>query len=722
MSEDFAAINAYQTSDEFKQRQEEQAAAQDQRLTDKLTDAQQRAIIVPKLKERSLELGYLTTEPAGVPLEHIEALVPNQRNEDYVADDIVLRRGIANAEVPSDGELMMNKPADDTDGMANTITTEEHMTIVNKIVKLPTSTKVRETQFTVTDPVTGQQQLLPATGLNRYLREDNQLTQRQLEITSGLHDDSLFDALDLEPEFETPEQTSGVEEETEPEPETPKKYDNFPEEVKIEVPRNSKLGDEATPDDIYYFDALIAAENTKKVTITGNIDNVINFPGKWPNAVPKSAKYEVQRIVLGADLELPTVSYYTQDPTVPVDPLLEAACEIAYTTYAIVAKTILWEGDGLKIKFKLDDWCSGLGYYKEYTGKADGKTYKLMLDITYSREFETGRFSKDIYYGYTGRATIAGLRGLANTNPAYWYLVEKQANNNYQVRYRARCYPPTILQDKFVGESFTDSTAYDGWEARTVVSNAVPRVGWERSETRPVVNFSESFPYSQMEYRHSVGGFDRDYSRMIFPGRRFSLTDDAYVKLTDCTVLVTAGMSPIEPCFVGQRYGNYLRYIGYRGAPPGWWADPAEWLHQRFYGQVEYKPSVLFYDSARDVITGPVTGGSYQNGAFWNWHPTKMWMPVGMLTANDHYENYAALGATMMRAENGVIADRTKGEWLYTGFGGSHSSKNRAAHRYCTEWSGKVYIPSCWYQQWYAPGSDGYDYTKTLFEFYGFFQ
>ena len=259
MSEDFAAINAYQTSAEFKQRQEEQAAAQDRRLTDKLTDAQQRAIIVPKLKERSLELGYLTTEPAGVPLEHIEALVPNQRNEDYVADDIVLRRGIANAEVPSDGELMMDKPADDTDGMANTITTEEHMTIVNKIVKLPTSTKVRETQFTVTDPVTGQQQLLPATGLNRYLREDNQLTQRQLEITSGLHDDSLFDALDLEPEFETPEQTSGVEEETEPEPEIPKKYDNFPEEVKIEVPRNSKLGDEATPDDIYYFDALIAA-------------------------------------------------------------------------------------------------------------------------------------------------------------------------------------------------------------------------------------------------------------------------------------------------------------------------------------------------------------------------------------------------------------------------------------------------------------------------------
>ena len=710
MSEDFAAINVYQTSDTFKRQQEAKAAEQDQRLTDKLTDAQQRAIIVPKLKERSLELGYLTTEPAGVPLEHIEALVPNQRNEDYVADDIVLRRGIANAEVPSDGELMMDKPADDTDGMANTITAEEHMTIVNKIVKLPTSTKVRETQFTVTDPVTGQLQLLPATGLNRYLREDNQLTQRQLEITSGLHDDSLFDALDLEPEFETPEQSSGVEEETEPEPETPKKYDNFPEEVKIEVPRNSKLGDEATPDDIYYFDALIAADNTKKVKVKGSVDNVINFPGKWPNAKPTSADYSVDRIVLGSDLDLPKVSYYTTDPTSPVDPILEAACELAYTTRAIVTKTILWQGDGLQIKFKLDDWCSGLGYYKEYTGKADGKTYKLMLDITNSTEFEkslsgwwiVGR-SKHI----TKESTIAKLRTNPIQHPSYWYLVEKQSNNNYQVLYRARCYPVSVIQPEFIDDDFSDMAAYESMEMHIGASEAVPRTGWYRSENRPVVNFSESFAYSTMGYCHGTGGFDAAYNRLIFPCRRFALSDDAYTELTDCVVLATAAMSPVEPCYARQNYGDFTRWVGQVELANDDRESQMEFLVRVFTNQPyppSYIPIVRWYDPTTDTVTGPHIPHYYcRAGFFGGWPSTKMWLPQGMLTSNDYYEDYKALGATMMRAEDGVIKDRTKGEWLYIGFGGHRSSHNRAAHRYYTSWCGCVFTSSCWYNQWYKP-------------------
>lgn len=701
MSEDFAAINAYQTSDTFKRQREAKAAEQDQRLTDKLIDAQQRAIIVPKLKERSLELGYLTTEPAGVPLEHIEALVPNQRNEDYVADDIVLRRGIANAEVPSDGELMMDKPADDTDGMANTITTEEHMTIVNKIVKLPTSTKVRETQFTVTDPVTGQQQLLPATGLNRYLREDNQLTQRQLEITSGLHDDSLFDALDLEPEFETPEQTSGVEEETEPE--VPKKYDNFPEEVEIGVPKAPKLGEDATPDDIYYFDALIAADNTKKVKVKGSVDNVIDFPGKWPNAKPTSADYSVDRIVLGSDLDLPKVSYYTQDPTVPVDPILEAACELAYTTRAIVTKTILWQGDGLRIKFKLDDWCSGLGYYKEYTGKADGKTYKLMLDITNSTEFER-LLLKSTTRGGSKKSTITALRASPITNPAYWYLVEKQSNNNYQVLYRARCYPVSVIQPELIDDDFSDMAAYESMEMHIGASEAVPRTGWYRSENRPVVNFSESFAYSTREYRHGLGDFDPGYNRLIFPGRRFDLSDDAYTDLADCVVLTTAAISPIEPCYARQNYDDFTRWVGQRAAADDDRESQMTYLVNAFRHRDHYTPIVNWYDQTTDTITGPPHSYYYcQVGFFGDWPATKMWLPQGMLTSNDYYKDYKALGATMMRAEDGVIKDRTKGEWLYTGFGGHHSSDNRAAHRYYTSWCGCVYTPTCWYNQWYKP-------------------
>lgn len=692
MSEDFAAINAHQTSEAFKEQQEAKAVEKDQRLTEKLTDAQQRAVIVPKLKERSLQLGYLTTEPAGVPLEHIEALVPKQCNEDYVTDDIVIRRGIANADVPTDGELIMPKPADDTNGMANIISTEEHMTIVNKIVKLPTSIAVTDMQHTVTNPNNGQTQIVPVTGLNRYLREDNQLTQRQLEVTSGLVDNTVFDGIDLEPEFETPGQSGIVGEEEEPE--VPKKYGDFPEEVEIEVPSAPKLGEEATPDDIYYFDALIAADNTKKVKVTGSVNNVINFPGKWPNAKPTSADYSVERIVLGADLDLPKVSYYTIDPTLPVDPILEAACELAYTTRAIVTKTILWQGDGLQIKFKLDDWCSGLGYYKEYTGKADGKTYKLMLDVTNSATFEKSLPTK---------GTVSSLRANPRTNPAYWYLVKKQSNNNYQVLYRARCYPATVLQADLINNDFSDSAALNALSGASAVSNAMPRTGWSRSENQPVVNFSESFTYSTREYRHGVGDFDPGYNRLIFPGRKFALTDDTYTELTDCSVLVTAAMSPIEPCYAKQTYSDFTRWVGQSSVADAVQETQMTNLAKAFRNNSQYTPIVKWYDQANDAITGPKTASNYNSAGFGQWPATKMWLPQGMLTSNDYYKDYKALGATMMRAEDGVIKDRTKGEWLYTGFGGHHSSDNRAAHRYYTSWCGCVFTPTCWYTQWQEP-------------------
>ena len=158
------------------------------------------------------------------------------------------------------------------------------------------------------------------------------------------------------------------------------------------------------------------------------------------------------------------------------------------------------------------------------------------------------------------------------------------------------------------------------------------------------------------------------------------MSDDAYTELTDCVVLATAAMSPVEPCYARQNYGDFTRWVGQVALANDDRESQMEFLVRVFNNQ-PYPPSYM-----------PIVRWS-----------TKMWLPQGMLTSNDYYEDYKALGATMMRAEDGVIKDRTKGEWLYIGFGGHRSSHNRAAHRYYTSWCGCVFTPSCWYNQWYKP-------------------